>query len=800
MTRPLFRSVLLSLGAALLIAPAALGAGAEQPAGPPRTPATRFIPGRVIVEWESGVSSAERVSARADADTTLVRTLGAPRFQLVNTEPGQSVADALATLRADPNVKVAERDGWDALNSVPNDPLFNQLWGLQNTGAGIGGFAGAVAGADIGAPAAWDRTVGSPSIVIADLDTGYRFSDGDLGPVAWTNPGETANGADDDGDGIVDDLHGADFVGSNADAPATDGDPTDDNIVSGGHGLHTAGTMGAAGNNGVGIAGVAQNVRIMPLRVCANSPSASNDGRCPFSSQVAAINYAGAKGARAANMSLGGTTVNTAVRDAIASNPQTLFVISAGNDAQNNDPGFTPHYPCAYTPQTTGIPGAIDNIVCVAATDQADHLASFSDWGAASVDLGAPGTETLSTYLATEDRFTDDFSNAGTFATNWTTTGANGGFSRANAGPDGSPLSSFGMVVSTGPSPTANQTFETTSANIPIPAGYGSCSLTQTRTVATDANDSYQYFVLSNGSPVFTSSSSISSSGTFFTTPITGLASTNVQVRFRFTTGASPAANKGVALDDIKVNCFKPTSAPLIYHLLEGTSMAAPHVTGAAGLLFSLKPSATVTEVRNALLTSTTPDPALVGKTTTGGRLNLPHAMSVLVPPNTAITSAPGSSTTSTSATFAFKRADAPIAATFECSLDGAGFAACANPAHYTVGLGHHSFAVRARDAFGALDASPATAAWTVSPVVVAPKCVVPKLKGKSLKQAKKALANAHCALGKVTKPRKRKHHKLPPLVVKSTSPKAGTSHAAGTKVALTLKAKPKPKKHKHRH
>ena len=230
-------------------------------------------------------------------------------------------------------MRAASRDGYSSLDSVPNDPMFGELWGLSNSGGGIDGFSGAVAGADVNAPLAWDRTTGSPSTVIADLDSGYRFDSPDLGPVAWTNPGEIAgNSIDDDGNGFVDDVHGYDFVGASADAPSSDSDPTDDNLISGGHGVHTAGTMGAAGNNGVGITGVAQNVRIMPLRVCANSAANEDETRCPFSSQIAAINYAGAMGARAANMSLGGTTFNAPERDAIAANPQTLFVISAGND------------------------------------------------------------------------------------------------------------------------------------------------------------------------------------------------------------------------------------------------------------------------------------------------------------------------------------------------------------------------------------------------------------------------------------------------------------------------------------
>ena len=199
-------------------------------------------------------------------------------------------------LEADPAVAVAEPDGYRTLDSVPDDPLFSQLWGLRNTGRGVHGFAGAVAGDDVGAVAAWNRTIGRPTTVVADIDSGYRFDDPDLGPVAWTNPGEIAgNGIDDDANGYVDDVHGYDFVGTSATTPSEDADPTDDNIISGGHGLHTAGTIGAAGDNGVGITGVARNARIMPLRVCSNQPS-TNETRCPFSSILAAINYAGEHG------------------------------------------------------------------------------------------------------------------------------------------------------------------------------------------------------------------------------------------------------------------------------------------------------------------------------------------------------------------------------------------------------------------------------------------------------------------------------------------------------------------------
>jgi subtilisin family serine protease len=730
-------------------------------------------------------SSADRAAGRDDAGTSLVQTLGSTRFQLVHVDTGQSVSDALATLDADPNVRLATRDGYSAMTSIPNDPLFGQLWGLQNTGLGIGGFGGALAGDDIHAPAAWDRTVGTPSTVIADLDSGYRFEDPDLGPVAWTNPGEIAgNGIDDDHDGYVDDTRGYDFVGPSSDSPTSDNDPTDDNVISGGHGLHTAGTMGAAGNNGVGITGVAQNVRIMPLRVCANSASNNNDGLCPFSSQIAAINYAGAKGARAANMSLGGTTFNPTVRDAFAHNPGTLYVISAGNDAQNNDPGGTPHYPCAYDPTTSGIAGAVDNIVCVAATDQADGLASFSDYGATSVDLGAPGTETLSTYLASETLFHDDFETS-SFSTSWPTSGGSGPFARTNE----APLTSFGMSDSPGvATPVASTVRESTSKTIAIPAGEGSCQLGQTRTIVTNGGF-FQYFVLSGGSPVFTSAQ-ITSSGAFHTVPISGLGGTNVQVRFRFSSGSSPASGDGAWLDDIDFTCNKPVGTPLAYKLLEGTSMAAPHVTGAAGLLFSLNPSASVADVRSALLATVDPVASLAGRTTSGGRLDVARALDEIAVPDTKITSAPSSSTKSKTAAFGFVRSDSASGGSFECQLDGGAFAACANPKTYTVGAGTHTFAVRARSPHGLeVDASPATAKWTVL------QCKVPKLKGLTLSKATKALKKANCKLGKVTKPKARKHHRLPPLVVSVSNPKAGKVLAADAKVKLSLGPKPKPHK-----
>jgi subtilisin family serine protease len=824
----------------LLIGAPTAAAFEDQPAPETTTAApTVFSPDRVIVQWASGAEHGAKVEARSEADVEFKSDLGDRDFQLVEVEAGQTPAAAIQELEGDPVVAVAERDGYRTPNAIPNDPLFGQLWGLRNLGASIAGFSGALPGADVAAAAAWDRTVGNPAIVIADIDSGYRFDYADLGSVAWTNPGEgaTANGADDDADGIVDDLHGADFVGISGSSPTIDGNPTDDDPFNGGHGVHTAGTMGAAGNDGIGITGVAQDVRIMPLRVCSRFAS-DGTNRCPLSSILSAINYAGAKGARAANMSLGGNTFTQTEVNAIAANPNVLYVISAGNDGSNNDVAAAAphghHYPCDYRPTidaSPAVPGAIDNIVCVAATDQADGLASFSDYGPTSVDIGAPGTETLSAYPYLTP-FEETFS-ADDFTTKWAASGVSGGFQRT----DEAPLASFGMTDVVGP-PTANTVRESTSAAVTVPPN-GGCKLIQTRRIVLTGGGHYRYSILLNGieqeSSEPTSTSVTGLERRFLELGAAFKAGGSVQVRVRFTTGSAPAAGSGVWLDDVTIVCGEAIGQASAYGFLQGTSMAAPHVTGAAGLLFSLKPTASVTEVRNALLAGIDAIPSLAGVITTGGRLDIPKALDSLegkvvdnvapskptlsgsVPSPGANDNNPkikGSAEASATVTL-FKGLECtgqPIATGTGAELASAGIGVTVPDNSITFFTAAATDVARNRSSCssatsyledtpppgggGVVVTGPLTNAPPASvpqPVVLpTATCTVPKLAGKTQQQAASALVGAGCTLGRVTKPKATKGHPLPKLVVKSSTPAAGSK----TSGAVALALGPKPKKH----
>ena len=289
------------------------------------------------------------------------------------------VARAVQALSANPNVRYAEPNFiYHAADFPvpPNDPRRGDLWGMHNVGQ-----TGGTIDADIDAMEAWQIAQGSTEVVVAVIDTGIDYNHPDLAANIWRNPGETGldanghdkatNGIDDDGNGYVDDVIGWDFVNA-------DDDPFDDFF----HGTHVAGTIGALGNNGIGVIGVCPVVRLMPLKFL------DSDGYGTTADAISAVLYAasfvdanGNKIVRLSNNSWGGGGFSQALQDAIQSYG-ALFVAAAGNGGSTNL-----SYPAGYN---------LPNVVSVAATDHKDLLASFSNYGS-WVQLAAPGVDVVST-------------------------------------------------------------------------------------------------------------------------------------------------------------------------------------------------------------------------------------------------------------------------------------------------------------------------------------------------------------------------------------------------------------------
>ncbi|VAW90400.1 Serine protease, subtilase family [hydrothermal vent metagenome] len=280
---------------------------------------------------------------------------------------GTDLQQALATLSARPDVEFVEYNYEVRALLTPNDPHFDSLWGLHNTQQSGGLFD-----ADIDAPEAWDNNTGDANIIIAVIDTGVDYGHEDLAGNMWTNSGEIAgNLIDDDGNGYIDDVHGYDFTN-------TDADPFDDH----GHGTHVSGTIAGVGNNGIGVAGVSWNAQIMAVKFL----GAGGGGN--ISDAINSVIYAVNNGAKILNNSWGGGGFSQAMLDAIdaANGAGVLFVAAAGNNGRNND--TSSFYPANY---------AAPNVISVAATDHNDQRATFSNYGANTVHLGAPGVNTLST-------------------------------------------------------------------------------------------------------------------------------------------------------------------------------------------------------------------------------------------------------------------------------------------------------------------------------------------------------------------------------------------------------------------
>jgi subtilisin family serine protease len=330
--------------------------------------APAYMPGQLFMRFTDTTSGTEREEILEEQGYSILKTYNTVDAILVKMP--EWVADpveGVAYWSDHPNVVYAEPDYIAYLTALPNDPRFGEMYGLNNTGQ-----TGGQVDADIDAPEAWDLFTGSSETIVAINDTGIDYNHEDLADNMWTNPGEIpADGIDNDGNGYIDDVHGWDAVNG-------DGDPMDGHS----HGTHVAGTVGAKGDNSIGVTGINWDVSLMAVKVC------TDGGACPQSAQIEGLDYITTMKSQfdtnivASNHSYGGYGFSQAIFDAIDAHidADVLFVAAAGNDSNNND--VLPAYPASYD---------LDGIIAVAASEDNDDMSWFSNYGLVNVDLAAPG-------------------------------------------------------------------------------------------------------------------------------------------------------------------------------------------------------------------------------------------------------------------------------------------------------------------------------------------------------------------------------------------------------------------------
>lgn len=590
MNKSTLASLLAGLGLLLIQTPSFAGVAF------PFSTGNQYVQGEVLVKFKPQIVAATRAQMAQIYGTQAMQAIGnQPDLVLAKLTPGQTVEQAVGAYNNDLNVAYAQPNYIYHTQAIPTDPQYGQLWAAKNSGQTIATSsytpATGTSGNDMKLESAWNVQTDCSTVVVAVVDSGVNYNSTDLAANMWTGNA----------------MHGQNFA---ADGAA--GDPMD----LAGHGTHVAGIIGAVGGNGIGGVGVCWKANIMAVRVMDATGSGTSI------SIIAGINYAVSNGAKVINMSLGGAGgIDQAYSDAITS-AQTagvLVVVAAGNDGVDND--TTPHWPCNFTHS---------NLICVGALDQNYALAGFSNWGATSVDVGAPGTNIYSTWAGTNATITDPL-NAGWLGSS-TTTG--GGWFYSTIG-----STQFIVDSSSYPSGQYNNSTDDRAYKTFNLAGVNVALLQLSAAINVRNGDHFRVGYASAGGDPFAGGGVIAGDVTNMATfpsissatmDISGCISVSCRLGFQMQSDASLTdIGVGIAGFSIKTLTLNTTS----YNTIDGTSMATPEVAGVAALVWAHNPLYTYADVANAIKSGGRAIPALSGKTTSGKAVDAMGALAYINPP-----------------------------------------------------------------------------------------------------------------------------------------------------------------------
>lgn len=553
-----------------------------------------LVRGQVIVRFAPGSARRAERAAQAGMGARFDRRLPGSGLGLLGVPRGESPRRAAHRAARLPGVLHAEPDQAIRYRALPNDPLFGRQWALRNTGQRLLASKGK-RGADIDATSAWDLDTGSPSVIVADVDTGADLTHPDLAANIWVNPGEIAgNHVDDDGNGLTDDVNGWDWADS-------DSVPDDSRSFDQGHGTEVASVIGAVGNNAIGMTGVDWRLSLMPLRAAT------------LSDTISAFVYAREQGARVINFSAGFPFYSQALKDTIDNIGSVLVINAADNggfDGHGDNSDRVGDFPCKFRSP---------NLICVAASNQRDKLTSFSNFGPRSVDLAAPGSNVLGAYPPHAisydlNEFFDEpldgrFTRGGR-KDRWAITRKLGGsLTDSKHGDYRNHTNSF---VTSRPIDLRQRRacevdffllhrLEDGPDRLLVEAAKRHRHWRTLGSFTGVGHGDFHFLRLPDGFD----------------------GARHARIRFRLHTDGSVRLD-GVYIDDLQLTCR--TTAPT-YAYADGTSFAAPQVAGAAGLILERFPTIGTAEIKARLLDGVDRLPSMAHRLLSGGRLDVNAAL-----------------------------------------------------------------------------------------------------------------------------------------------------------------------------